>query len=186
MGPRKPNLTAPATHHYVHELKKEEKHENENLSEFGASKSDPKYQTLPYNTKFAMNSSPVLKTANKRASGEGNENLTENIEMAKNNNNNNNNNFNHVNNNNVNQLNVAHSIPIQAGANKGLAMALANQKHSPIPSSASSTSSTSSASSYPTLSHLAPRYVTRSSNFKLICLERRMSIFMNVSIPQSL
>ncbi|KAL1138394.1 hypothetical protein AAG570_008458 [Ranatra chinensis] len=150
MGPRKPNLTAPATHHYVHELKKEEKHETENLSEFGASKSDPKYQTLPYNTKFAMNSSPVLKAATKRASGEGNENITENIEAAKHNtinnnhnNNHNNNNFNHIN-NNVNQLNVAHSIPIQAGANKGLAMALANQKHSPIPSSASSTSSTSS------------------------------------------
>ncbi|XP_014242519.1 apoptosis-stimulating of p53 protein 1 isoform X4 [Cimex lectularius] len=154
MGPRKQNLTAPATHHYIQETKKDDKqqHVQDNeVSSFGASKSDPKYQTLPYNTKFtgnipssAMQLQQQQKLLNKRVSAEGNENCTDNIESAKTNMNNNN--LNLIINNNMLQQQIVHSIPIQSSANKGLAMVLANQKQSSSPTS--STSSYSSTSQF--------------------------------------
>uniref|UniRef100_A0A0K8TGI8 SH3 domain-containing protein n=2 Tax=Lygus hesperus TaxID=30085 RepID=A0A0K8TGI8_LYGHE len=159
MGPRKQSLTAPAVHHYVQETKQtkdpRELHVGQQDDQFfGPSKSDPKYQTLPYNTKFTGNmppqhqSQPLTAKAlmNKRASAEGNENFTQNLEVSKSNNNNNNSNNLNLLNNNVNQQHVAHSIPIHSAASKGHALALANQK------SSSPTSSTSSYSS-----HLGPR-----------------------------
>lgn len=135
----------------------------ENLPEFGASKSDPKYQTLPYNTKFTVNyvTHPTAggvkggMMSQRRPPGEGGENFVcESIEMLKNNNNS----ANHVN-NNVNQqqlMSVVHSIPIPPGVNKGLATPLANQSKL-SPSMMSSSSSTSSTSSLSVLGNLAPR-----------------------------
>lgn len=122
----------------------------ENLPEFSASKSDPKYQTLPYNTKFTVNyvthpnSGMKGVMSQRRPPGEGGENICDTVELVKNNNNS----VNHVNNNmtsNQQQLmNVVHSIPIPSGVNKGLATPLANQsKLSPSSSSTSSTSSLS-------------------------------------------
>lgn len=134
------------------------------LPEFGASKSDPKYQTLPYNTKFTVNyvTQPSLglrniNTQSRRPAGEGIENITtESTESAKNNNNS----VNHLN-NNVNQqqlMNVVHSIPIPTGANKGLATPLANQNNNkPNPTISSSASSSSSSSSFSVLGNLGPR-----------------------------
>lgn len=46
------------------------KTEDENLKEFTVSKSDPKYQTLPYNTKFTVN----LLTGNKNLKCDQNSN----------------------------------------------------------------------------------------------------------------
>lgn len=135
----------------------------ENLPEFGASKSDPKYQTLPYNTKFTVNyvthpSGGGVKggiISQRRPPGEGGENFVcDSIEMMKNNNNS----ANHVN-NNVNQqqlMSVVHSIPIPPGLNKGLATPLANQSKL-SPSMMSSSSSTSSTSSFSVIGNLAPR-----------------------------
>ncbi|XP_046663876.1 apoptosis-stimulating of p53 protein 1 isoform X3 [Homalodisca vitripennis] len=133
----------------------------ENLPEFGASKSDPKYQTLPYNTKFTVNyvTHPTMgvkgMVPQRRPPGEGGENVVcDSIEMVKNNNNS----VNHVNNNVTQQqlMNVVHSIPIPTGVNKGLATPLANQSKL-SPSMMSSSSSTSSTSSLSVLGNLAPR-----------------------------
>ena len=84
------------------------------LPEFGGSKSDPKYQTLPYNTKFTVNF------------------LSTNKPNEETNNNNNVNNMNNNNNiNNTQQLMTVHSTPIPAlsGVNKGLATPLSDQVH---------------------------------------------------------
>jgi apoptosis-stimulating of p53 protein 1 len=113
------------------------------LPEFGGSKSDPKYQTLPYNTKFTVNfvssATSKLTPSDKRDSvptddSQRNNNDT-NETMIKNNNNN----INNMNNNNsINnpsaqqQLMTVHSIPIPAlsGVSKGLATPLLNQSQS--------------------------------------------------------
>lgn len=88
-------LSAPATHHYVQETKGSGGIASE--EGFGLGKADPKYQTLPYNTKFC---------GAKRQGADGNES-NENIEGNK------------TNNasllNNKNQINVAHSAPILPG-----------------------------------------------------------------------
>ncbi|XP_066901045.1 apoptosis-stimulating of p53 protein 2 isoform X3 [Halyomorpha halys] len=125
-------LSAPATHHYVQETKGNGGIGSE--EGFGLGKADPKYQTLPYNTKFC---------GAKRQGADGNES-NDNIEGNKTNN------SSLLNNNN--QINVAHSAPILPGGRKELAMALANQKHQQ-PSS----SPTSSTSSYSSISHLSHR-----------------------------
>lgn len=125
-------LSAPATHHYVQETKGSIGIGSE--EGFGLGKADPKYQTLPYNTKFC---------GAKRQGADGNES-NDNIEGNKTNN------PSLLNNNN--QINVAHSAPILPGGRKELAMALANQKHQQ-PSS----SPTSSTSSYSSISHLSHR-----------------------------
>ncbi|CAH1400856.1 unnamed protein product [Nezara viridula] len=125
-------LSAPATHHYVQETKGSGGIGSE--EGFGLGKADPKYQTLPYNTKFC---------GAKRQGADGNES-NDNIEGNKSNN------SSLLNNNN--QINVAHSAPILPGGRKELAMALANQKHQQ-PSS----SPTSSTSSYSSISHLSHR-----------------------------
>lgn len=109
------------------------------LPEFGGSKSDPKYQTLPYNTKFTVNF--VSSVTNKLAPSEKRDAMpTE--ESQRNNNDtnestmkNNNNNINNINNNNINnpstqqQLMTVHStpIPVLSGVSKGLATPLLNQ-----------------------------------------------------------
>jgi len=122
---------------------KSEDKDDQYLPEFGGSKSDPKYQTLPYNTKFTVNfvSTTTSKVApsdkdsvpmedSQRNSNDTNEATVKN----NNNNNNNNNNINVTNNNNINnpsaqQLMTVHSIPIPAlsGVSKGLATPLLNQ-----------------------------------------------------------
>lgn len=138
-----------------YKVSKEDRSEaGEGLAEFGASKSDPKYQTLPYNTKFTVNyvTHPGSGGAmmQRRPPGEGGENIVcESVETVKNNNNS----ANHINNNMSQQqlMSVVHSIPIPTGVSKGLATPLANQnKLSPsVMSSSSSTSSTSSMSVLP-------------------------------------
>ncbi|XP_054260694.1 apoptosis-stimulating of p53 protein 2-like isoform X3 [Macrosteles quadrilineatus] len=132
--------------------------EEENLPEFGASKTDPKYQTLPYNTKFTVNyvTHPLTGVKLRRLQGEGGERETVcDSELVKNNNN-----SNHVNNN---MMSVVHSIPIPPGVNKGLATPLANQKLSLSPSMMSSSSSTSSTSSLSVLGNLGPRVYNTSN-----------------------
>ncbi|XP_068085698.1 apoptosis-stimulating of p53 protein 1 [Anabrus simplex] len=108
------------------------------LPEFGGSKSDPKYQTLPYNTKFTVN---FMSAGNKAGSEKKADTIedarrnNDNSEMAKNNINN----INNLNNNIINpnqqqqqqqqHLMTVHSIPIPAlsGVSKGLATGLSNQ-----------------------------------------------------------
>ncbi|KAF4519459.1 hypothetical protein B566_EDAN009934, partial [Ephemera danica] len=91
--------------------------------EFAASKSDPKYQTLPYNTKFAA-SLAAGRAANKAANEEAPPPAPLNINNNNNNNVNNNNNLN-VNNNAYNNLvNLVHSTPAVTAARKGLATGL--------------------------------------------------------------
>lgn len=113
------------------------------LPEFGGSKSDPKYQTLPYNTKFTVNfvSSVASKVTppDKRDSvptddSQRNNNDTNETSMKNNNNINNMNNNNNINNPSVQQqLMTVHSIPIPAlsGVSKGLATPLLNQSQQP-------------------------------------------------------
>uniref|UniRef100_A0A069DXM2 Putative apoptosis stimulating of p53 n=1 Tax=Panstrongylus megistus TaxID=65343 RepID=A0A069DXM2_9HEMI len=190
--PRKGGLTAPAVHHYVQETTKKEPvipgGGNQLMDDgpFVPNKSDPKYQTLPYNTKFQgqnnnnnNNSSnnnnnnsvaPSMKgnIKQQRSSAEGNENTSENIESSKINNNS----YNHIlSNNNLNtrndghsqqqqqqQMSVVHSIPIPAGASKGLATgAVSGQVGSAVHKLSSSASPTSSTSSYSSISHLGQR-----------------------------
>jgi apoptosis-stimulating of p53 protein 1 len=127
---------------------KSEDKDDQYLPEFGGSKSDPKYQTLPYNTKFTVNfvSSTTSKVtpSDKKDSmpmeeSQRNSNDTNETTMKNNNNNNNNNNINNItNNNNINnpssqQLMTVHSIPIPAlsGVSKGLATPLLNQNQQP-------------------------------------------------------
>lgn len=134
----------------------------ESLPEFGASKFDSKYQTLPYNTKFTVNyvthPNSHLGVTNmisqRRPPGEGGEHVCDPIELVKNNNNS----VNQVNNNMTQQqlMNVVHSIPIPTSVNKGLATPLANQSKL-SPSMMSSSSSTSSTSSLSLLGNLGPR-----------------------------
>nr|XP_018895668.1 PREDICTED: apoptosis-stimulating of p53 protein 1 isoform X2 [Bemisia tabaci] len=114
---------------------------NDRLSEFSVSKSDPKYQTLPYNTKFTLdyNSSTQKFSSSVRKPGEGNESvMTENMEK--------------------NQGQNIHSV--HTSSNKAQSSAVLNQNQSkipppplPPPSSASPASSSSSSSSV----NLAPR-----------------------------
>lgn len=111
------------------------------LPEFGGSKSDPKYQTLPYNTKFTVNfvSSAASKlTPSDKRDLMPTEDSQRNINDTNENTIKNNNNINNINNNNnINnpsaqqQLMTVHSIPIPAlsGVNKGLATPLPNQNH---------------------------------------------------------
>ena len=128
---------------------KSEDKDDQYLPEFGGSKSDPKYQTLPYNTKFTVNfvSSTTSKVTpsdkkdsmamedSQRNSNDTNEATMKNNNNNNNNNsNNNNNNINNITNNNINnpsaqQLMTVHSIPIPAlsGVSKGLATPLLNQ-----------------------------------------------------------
>jgi apoptosis-stimulating of p53 protein 1 len=116
------------------------------LPEFGGSKSDPKYQTLPYNTKFTVNF--VSSVTNKLAPSDKRDpmptedsqrnNNDTNESTVKNSNNNNINNMNN-NNNNINnpsnqqQLMTVHStpIPVLSGVSKGLATPLLNQNQQP-------------------------------------------------------
>ncbi|PSN31774.1 hypothetical protein C0J52_26138 [Blattella germanica] len=123
-------------------LTKSKEKEETFLPEFGGSKSDPKYQTLPYNTKFTVN----FVSTNKPADEANN-----NVNNMNNNNNNNNNNI-----NNTQQLMTVHSTPIPAlsAANKGLATPLSDQvprpfgsyaaRGQPVGGTSSTTSSTSS------------------------------------------
>lgn len=112
------------------------------LPEFGGSKSDPKYQTLPYNTKFTVNF--VSSVTNKLAPSDKRDPIS--TEDSQRNNNdtnestmkNNNNNINNINNNINNpsaqqQLMTVHStpIPVLSGVSKGLATPLLNQNQQP-------------------------------------------------------
>jgi len=121
---------------------KSEDKDDQYLPEFGGSKSDPKYQTLPYNTKFTVNFvstttskvAPSDKDSVPMEDSQRNSNDTNEATVKNNNNNNNNNNINVTNNNNINnpsaqQLMTVHSIPIPAlsGVSKGLATPLLNQ-----------------------------------------------------------
>lgn len=96
--------------------------------QFAASKSDPKYQTLPYNTKFAA-SLAAGRAANKAA----NEEMSAAPVAPSNNNNNFNNNNNNLNNNNAynNLVNLVHSTPAVTAARKGLATGLSDQQYPP-------------------------------------------------------
>lgn len=122
---------------------KSKEKDDQYLPEFGGSKSDPKYQTLPYNTKFTVNF--VSSVTNKLASSDKRDSIP--AEDSQRNNNdtnestmkNNNNNINNINNNNINnpssqqQLMTVHStpIPVLSGVSKGLATPLLNQNQQP-------------------------------------------------------
>ncbi|XP_065345902.1 apoptosis-stimulating of p53 protein 2 isoform X3 [Cloeon dipterum] len=82
------------------------------------SKSDPKYQTLPYNTKFAA--SLAASRAASKAAEQQNQDLQPNM-------NNNNNNVNNNNNYN-NMVNLVHSAPTVANAKKGLAIGVSQEQ----------------------------------------------------------
>lgn len=149
------------------------------LPEFGGSKSDPKYQTLPYNTKFTVNfvSSVASKVTppDKRDSvptddSQRNNNDTNETAMKNNNNINNMNNNNNINNPSAQQqLMTVHSIPIPAlsGVSKGLATPLLNQSQSQQPPHRTDQSMayqqqsvnkmTTSAVTAQMLGHIAPR-----------------------------
>ncbi|XP_059480409.1 apoptosis-stimulating of p53 protein 2 isoform X2 [Neocloeon triangulifer] len=79
------------------------------------SKSDPKYQTLPYNTKFAA-SLAAGRAANKAAELQNNQDQQPHL-INNNNNVNNNNNYN-------NMVNLVHSAPAVANAKKGHAIGM--------------------------------------------------------------
>jgi apoptosis-stimulating of p53 protein 1 len=158
---------------------KSEDKDDQYLPEFGGSKSDPKYQTLPYNTKFTVNfvSSATSKVtlSDKKDSmpmedSQRNSNDTNEATMKNNNNNNNINNI--TNNNNINnpsaqQLMTVHSIPIPAlsGVSKGLATPLLNQnQQAPHRTDQSMTHQQPAINKMPTsavatqmLGHVAPR-----------------------------
>ncbi|RZF39774.1 hypothetical protein LSTR_LSTR003435 [Laodelphax striatellus] len=82
---------------------------DEALPEFGASKSDPKYQTLPYNTKFGVN----YVSKQPRSSAEGGENNGEAVTENK---------------GQQQLMSIAHSTPVPPG---GVSRGLATQVKSP-------------------------------------------------------
>lgn len=162
---RKEPGVVPATHHYVQETRKDDKSSSQ--EDFILNKADPKYQTLPYNTKF----SPKIMA--KRVSGEGNENISEPVEPMKNNHimsTNNISNINYVNNNNMNSndvINLDHNMSYEPNKNITL---MNQQRFGNVQQTPSSASSTSSNSSYPPLTPCRYGFFLSSYNKNIIQL----------------
>lgn len=115
------------------------------IPEFSANKSDPKYQTLPYNTKFAVNYLANTQNQNfksmTRKPGEGNENLSPGGSGSES-----------SGSSSMIKEQLVHSIPIPSHVSKGLAVPASRNY---ITRSGSNTSHTQSSNSKP-VSSVAP------------------------------